>query len=231
METSLHKKLKTIYAGEDAATEVRLGRYFIDAVVDDRLIEVQCSGLSAIRDKIQNLTKKHPVTVVKPIIYRKKIIKFDEQGGEIVSKRYSPKRGKLVDIFEELVYFTRAFPHKNLTLEVPLIEIEEHRFPGHGRKRRWRKNDHQVEDQHLVEILETKTFKTAKDLMKLIPGKLPRQFDTSHIAAAADQPRDVAQKMAYTLRNMGAIHEVGKNGNARLYQRGSGLRKKTKKAA
>jgi len=54
-----------------------------------------------------------------------------------VSRRWSPKRGAAVDIFDDLVHFTRAFPHKRLTLEVPLVEVEELRYPGHGRRRRW----------------------------------------------------------------------------------------------
>ncbi len=42
---------------------------------------------------------------------------------------------------------TRIFPHPNLTLEVPLVEIAEYRRPGMAR-RRWRRDgDHVVEDQ------------------------------------------------------------------------------------
>ena len=41
METSLHRELKSLYAGEAAQTEVRLGRFRIDAVVGDELVEVQ----------------------------------------------------------------------------------------------------------------------------------------------------------------------------------------------
>ncbi len=56
MESSLHRELKRIYAGEAARTEVRLGRYIIDAVICDEqgcdiLIEVQHGPLTAIRDK------------------------------------------------------------------------------------------------------------------------------------------------------------------------------------
>ena len=40
------------------------------------------------------------------------------------------------DLFDDLVHFTRVFPHRRLTLEVPLVDIEEWRYPGHGRRRR-----------------------------------------------------------------------------------------------
>ncbi len=43
-------------------------------------------------------------------------------------KRLSPKRGTILDLFDDLVHFMRVFPHKRLTLEVPLVDIEEWRY-------------------------------------------------------------------------------------------------------
>ncbi len=53
METSLHQQLKALYAGDHGQTEVKLGKYRIDAVVAGELVEVQHGGLGAIRDKIR----------------------------------------------------------------------------------------------------------------------------------------------------------------------------------
>src|SRR6266481_5436648 len=50
--------------------------------------------------------------------------------GKVVARRRSPKQGTVLDVFEELVHFTRVFPHRRLTLEVVLVEIEEWRVPG-----------------------------------------------------------------------------------------------------
>ncbi|QDT70249.1 hypothetical protein MalM25_31950 [Planctomycetes bacterium MalM25] len=219
METSLHQQLKAHYAGDDGEVEVRHGRYRIDVVRKDLLIEVQHGGLSAIRDKIRKLCDEHRVLVVKPIVTRRRIIKLDREGGSVVSRRWSPKRGAPVDIFDELVHFTRAFPHKRLTLEVPLVEVEELRYPGHGRRRRWRKNDFVVEDQLLADVGETLRFKRASDLWKLVPGKLPKPFDTAELAEALGAPRWIAQRAAYCLREMGAARQVGKRKGAWLYER------------
>jgi hypothetical protein len=156
--------------------------------------------------------------VVKPIVARKQLIKLTSKGGDVLSRRWSPKRGKVLDVFRELVYFTRAFPHPNLTLEVPLVEVDEYRYPGHGR-RRWRHaNDHLIEDQKLVSIRESYTFRTTKDLLRLIPSGLPKPFHTGHLAQALDVDRSYAQLIAYCLRNMGAMKQVGKAGNALLYR-------------
>lgn len=220
METSLHRQLKAVYAGEAAPqTEVRLGEYRIDAVRDDAtLVEVQHGSLGAIRNKIAALlAKKYHVLVVKPIIAVKTLIKLDECGGKVVSRRQSPKRGTVMDLFHELVYFTQVFPHERLVLEVPLVEVEELRYPGHGRRRRWRKNDFVVEDQRLVNVIGSHRFVTRDDLWRLLPRDLPSPFHTGHLAERAGIARWIAQRVAYCLVKTGTTSEVGKEGNARLY--------------
>ena len=218
METSLHRQLKAIYAAGDNQQEVACEGYRIDAIRRGQLIEVQHGSLAAIRDKIAVLLEKHRVKVVKPLVARKMLIKQDRRHGKVISRRYSPKRCTLFDLFDELVYFVNVFPHKRLVLEVPLVEVEEWRYPGHGRRRRWRHGDFQIEDQKLVRVVETFRFRKAADLRKLLPDDLPKTFHTGHIAEGLDVRRWTAQRMAYCLRETGAIRAVGKQGNAILYR-------------
>ena len=219
MESSLHKQLKELYADNAAQVELKLGRYRIDVVCDDELIEIQHGSLAAIRDKVADLTTNHRMLVVKPIIVRKRLVKMKSQGGRVADRRLSPKRGSILDLFDELVYFTRVFPHPNLTLEVALIDIDEWRYPGHGRRRYRRKNDHVVDDQKLVKLHEIHRFRSLGDLLQLIPTDLPDPFHTGHLAEAMDIPREKAQQIAYCLRKTAAIEECGKLVNSRLYRR------------
>jgi hypothetical protein len=218
METSLHRDLKARYAGKDAQFEVSLGGYRIDVVSDGVLVEIQHGSLAAIRDKIQRLLRKHRVLVVKPIVARKTLVKQAAKDGEVIQRRLSPKRGTLLDLFDDLVHFTRVFPHERLTLEVPLVEIEEWRYPGHGRRRRWRRGDHQVEDQKLVAVQSVHRLQTRADLRDLIACPLPKPFHTGHLAESLGVRRWIAQRIAYCLRKMGVVRESGKQGNARLYE-------------
>jgi len=217
METSLHRQLKQLYAGEEAVCEHRLGKYRIDAVKDKELIEIQHGKLAAIRDKVQELLKRRRVRVVKPLISRKLLIRLDRPGGKELSRRLSPKQATLWDLFHELVYFTRVFPHKRLILEVPLVQIEETRYPGHGKRRRWRKNDFIVADQRLVEVGTTHVFTSNDDLLALLPPTLPEQFDTRDLAEALAQSRWFAQRIAYVLRQTQAVGMAGKRGRSQLY--------------
>jgi hypothetical protein len=218
METSLHRQLKELYATGGGLIEQRVGSYRIDVVRGRELVEIQLASLSAIRDKIAVLVKKHDVLLVKPVVVTKHLVKLGQAGGQVVSRRRSPKQRTLLDVFEELVHFTRVFPHKRLTVEVPLIEIEEHRYPGHGRRRRYRDSDHVVEDQHLLEVHATHTFRTAADLTRLLPASLAQPFHTGQLAEGLGVDRWIAQRMAYCLRQTGAIRSVGKLRGAWLYK-------------
>jgi hypothetical protein len=219
METSLHRQLKSHYAEANGSTEVTLGKYRIDVVRGQELIEIQHGSLATIRDKVRALLKQHQVRVVKPIIARKHLVKRKAKGKAVYERRLSPKRGTILDLFYEMVYFCRVFPHENLMLEVPLVTVEEWRFPGHGR-RRWRhRKDHQVEDQKLVDVEQVHEFRTAADLNRMLPEGLPCPFSTQHIAAGLQVDRSFARLVAYSLRETGAIKQVAKQGNSLLYQR------------
>jgi hypothetical protein len=218
MESTLHHQLKSLYAADGAETEVKLGRYRIDVVDGERLIEIQHAGLSAIRDKVARLLEHHPVTVVKPIVERRYLITLNKKNGKVVRRRLSPKRGSILDVFDELIHFTRVFPHPNLTIEVPLVDIEEYRFPGHGRRRRWRRRDFVVQDRELLALKERHEFRKGRDLVRLVGKRLPKPFDTAQLAKAMDVERWFAQRVAYCFRKMDIARQVGKRGNALLYE-------------
>jgi hypothetical protein len=221
METSLHRELKRLYADKDEAesgVEVRRGNYRIDAVAGRELIEIQHGSLSAIRDKVRVLLTEYPVRVVKPLVASKLLVKCAGRDGPIVDRRLSPKRCTLLSLFDELVYFTRVFPHPRLTLEVLLVDIEEWRRPGHGRRRRYRTGDFVVDDQRLLAVRETHRFHTVDDLRALAPDGLPDPFHTAHLAEALGVDRFTAQRIAYCFREIGVSRQVGKQGNARLYR-------------
>jgi hypothetical protein len=222
METSLHRQLKERYRKKRSQLEALVGRYRIDVVTGKQLIEIQHGSLAAIRDKARELSRDHPLVIVKPIITRRHLVRLGHKQGPVIGRRMSPKRGSILDLFDELVYFTRVFPHPNVRLDVPLVEIEEWRYPGHGRRRRWRRRDHVLEDQRLISIQRTYSFRQADELMNLIEAPLPAQFHTGHLAGALARDRGFAQRVAYCLRETGAVIQVGKQGNTLLYQRNDG---------
>ena len=210
METSLHRQLKRAYAADESQVEVLLGRYRIDAIRDDELIEIQCASLAAIREKSRALLQRYRVRIVKPVIERTRILKRKKQDGAIVSRRLSPKRGSVLDVFDELIYFTRLFPHPNLTIEVPLVHVQQTRVPHPRRRRRWHK-DYRVQDVELESIGQRYELSRPADLLDLLGvGCRLNAFNTADLAKAIGRPRLVAQKVAYVLKHTGAIEASGR---------------------
>lgn len=228
METSLHRELKRLMAGDESGEEQRLAGFRIDVIVDGRLIEVQVASLSAIRAKtVRLLEQGFELTVVKPLTARKQIVRRERQDGPEASRRWSPRRQCFADVFGELVHFIGAFPHPRLTLELLLITEEEVRL---AHAKRWaRPRNDRIEDRHLRSIEDRRVLRTATDLLGVLPQDARRlcardPFTTAELAVAAEVDRGMAQKIAYCFRKMGVWKTIGKRQRAWLYQPTTGRR-------
>jgi len=124
VENSLHEGIKRWYSRPGDAVESQIGGYVVDIVRGDLLIEIQTGNFSAIRDKLRELLRSHPVRLVHPVPERKWIVRVDSKG-EHVSRRRSPKRGRVEDVFLELVYIPELLRDDSLSLEVLLVESED----------------------------------------------------------------------------------------------------------
>ncbi len=217
MESSLHRELKRHYSGDDGTVETRIGPYRIDVVTASELIEIQQAGLGAIRAKVRRLLEHHRVRVVRPLVHRKWIVKVDRQGRSASKRRLSPRRGQIVDLFEDWIHFTDVFPHPRLIVEVVLVDIEEWRKPA--RRRHWRRRDYEVTDRRLVARNDSFELRSPADLARLVPHResLPSPFETLDVARTLDIDRWRAQQIAYCLRRCAAAEVVGKRGNALQY--------------
>lgn len=216
-EKPLHAALKSWYAEEGDEFEVPIDGYVIDIVRGDLLIEIQTRSFSSIKDKLGKLVSDHALRLVYPVPQEKWIVKVSDDGHSRVSRRKSPKRGRVEHVFAELVSFPTLLADPNFSLEVLLIQEEElRRF---DERRGWRRRGWVTLERRLLRVLERVRFETPADMVVLIPRDLAEPFTTSDLAAALAQPRRLAQQMAYCLREMGVVVHVGKQGNSILYRR------------
>lgn len=221
-EKHLHAGLKAWYAKPNDPSEVEVDGYFIDIIQDGLLVEIQTRNFSAIKRKVRDLTKRHPLRLVYPIAQEKWIVKLPKSEGDSSTRRKSPKRGKIIDVFNELVSFPDLLGCENFSLEVLLIHEEEvRRYVG---KTNWRRRGWATEERRLLAVLNRHLFETPEDMQKLIPAELPVQFTTSDLTRATGISRRSAQQMAYCLRKMDAIQQIGKRGRANLYESPSSAR-------
>ncbi len=218
-ENPLHAALKRWYAAPGDRLEVPLHGYVIDLIHDDLLVEIQTGAFSPIARKLSTLLESHALRLVHPLAQTKWIVKLGDDG-TTVSRRKSPKRGRLHDIFAPLTAIPHLLDHPRFELEVLLIEMEEiQRFDG---KRGRRRKGWVVDERRLLAVHERHRLDTPLATAQLLPDDLPVPFSTADLSQQLHMPRRLAQQMAYCLRKMGRIQIVDKEGNALLYQQTSG---------
>lgn len=212
-EKPLHASLKEWYARPGDRFEVRVDRFVIDIVRGDLLLEIQTASLSSMKAKLTQLVQSHRVHLIYPIAQVKHIVKSGADGTP-ESTRKSPKRGRAVELFREMVSFPELLAHPNFTLEVLLTREEEVRCPA--RNLNWRRRGWKVEERRLLEVLESRQYREPKDWNAFLP-KDRDPFTTADLAGALAVRRDLAQKTAYCLHKAGVTRLVGKKVRANLY--------------
>ena len=224
MPTDLHLALQRHYAGEDGLLEAPLAGYLVDAVREGVAYEIQTGNFAALRGKLAALAEQGPVVLVYPVAQVKTIVRLDPETGEELSARRSPKRGRVTEVGRELLYLTEALRHGNLALEVVLTaERELRQDDGRGS---WRRRGVSRVGRELVEVVETHRFERQEDFLRLLPEGLGEPFTTAELAEAGKLTKALAGRLAYGLWKLGALERVGKRGNAHLYGRAEGGRRR-----
>ena len=215
-EYSLHSEIKRWYTGSEDELEVKVEDFRVDVLKDELLIEIQTGNFSAIKNKLTKLLRNNnQVRLVYPIAKQKWIVHVSGSG-ELVRRRKSPKKGKVIDVFYELVHAPSLVKHRNFSLEVLLIEEEEVRCnDGRGS---WRRRGVSVKDRKLLNVFDRIVFEHSQDFLEFLPKELDDQFTNKVLAKKMGVSVGLAQKITYCLRKMDAISVVGKHRKELLFQ-------------
>lgn len=218
-EAPLHAALKERYAIDCAQMEVPVDGYVVDVKCGDLLVEIQTGNFSAIKSKLQTLVARHRVRLVYPVAVEKWIVKLPMNVGEQRTRRKSPKRGRVHDVFEELVSFPTLLLHNNFSLEVLLTREEEIRC--YNGKKTWRNGGWVRQERRLLDIAGSHMVEGPIDLSALLPPKLQQPFTTADLAVELRITRRLAQKMAYCFRELELLQKVGNRKRSYLYEIGT----------
>jgi hypothetical protein len=212
-EKPLHASLKQWYAQPGDQFEVPVDGFVIDIVRDKVLVEIQTRHFGAIESKLAALVSTHQVRLIYPIAQEKWIVQSAPGGNGLVTRRRSPKRGRVEELFREAVGIPQLLAHPNFSLEVLLTREEEsRRYDG----RRWRSRGWVTEERRLLEVVDRRLFAGAASWLALLPQR-NEPFTSRDLAHAIGVRLDLAQKMTYSLRQAGFITSLGKQGRATLY--------------
>ena len=146
-EKPLHASLKDWYAQPGDQFEVPVGGFVIDIVRDDLLLEIQTCSFASIKSKLAKLLESHQIRLIYPIAQEKWIVRLAKDD-RAATRRKSPKRGRVEDVFREIVSIPEVMSRHNLSLEVLMIREEEARRYASGRT--WRRKGWAREAQRVA---------------------------------------------------------------------------------
>lgn len=216
-EKSLHASLKQWYAIPGDRLEVKVEGFVIDIVRDNILIEVQTKNFSAMGKKLRKLVPNHRLRLIHPIANTKWIVKLNKNRDEIISRKKSPKKGSIYDLFDELIRIPDLMGQDNFSIELLMIIEEEIR--SEDGKGSWRRKGVSIIDRRLLEVVEKVKLTCVEDFNQFIPKELEMPFSNKTFSKAAGITLIKARKATYCLKKMSLIKEVGKKGNELFFDR------------
>lgn len=115
---------------EDSEAPVKKRRMVADILTDGHIMEVQTGGFFPLKQKVGWYLTHTPcrVTVVHPIPAVRYLSWIDPEDGSIISRRKSPKRGRVRDVAKELYWLSDFIGDPRFSLRLLLIELEEYRM-------------------------------------------------------------------------------------------------------
>jgi hypothetical protein len=204
-----------LYYSEPGKTETIRAGYVCDAIgAKNEAIEIQTSHFGSLKKKIPALAKSGKVRLIYPVIVKKTLELYDTKG-KLLSRRRSPKKCSIWNIFDELIYVPELLKLRNLTIEIVYVNaIERRRNDGKGS---WRRKGVSIEDKLLENHREGITFKKKADwLFHFMP--LSGECSTKTLAESANINPDEARKAIYTLEKAGYLKKLHKQGRCWVFR-------------
>ena len=216
-EKSMHKIIKLYIDPDEANHEVKVMGSVADVLNDRGLFEIQTGAISALIPKIGKFINEYHVTVVHPIVAKKKIRWLDRSTGELSDGRKSPAKGTLHSSAFELYKSRRFIGEENFSVKLLFLECEEFRSLD-GWDSTGKKGSSRIE-RIPTALLDEIDLHRAEDYRVFLPDELGESFFASDFKKVI---RSRSRYDYYTLRllcELGIIKKSGKKGNAIIYSR------------
>jgi len=213
-ETYLHEELKGLYASKHSTLEAQVGASICDILHEDGSVtEIQTSSLGKLKSKIERLIVERKVRLVYPIA-ETLMIETKEADGSPKSRRKSPKKGIVYQLFPEITSIYHLLEDKNLELEVVFANVTEFRVAdGTGS---WRRKGIRIENKRLDAVNSTRVFHGPRDFLALLPEGTPSPFTTKDLRALG--VGKYAGHMVWVLHKMNLLEKVGTKDRCILYR-------------
>lgn len=217
-EKLIHATLKSYYAPYSDEQEIKIGRYYADAVSEDGIFEIQTRSLYRLKEKLKDFTAAAFVTVVHPVEYESRTVYISADTGEVIKETPFRKADPKAKIFRELYSVRNYLTNERVRIILARLRVEK-RVYFHGntlpdlRNRRVRQS---VEIQKIpLKLISETILGSREDYRIYLPDGLPESFTKKEFLKLS---KDGATSLRLeVLRAAGVITQTGKQGNSFIY--------------
>ena len=217
-EKLIHAVLKNYYAPYSDDQEVRIGKFFADAVTEEGIFEIQTRHLYVLKEKLEAFTEASRVTIVHPMEVLTRNVYVDSDTGEVLEETPFRRMYRKLALFEELYSIRDFLSDSRLTIIVAKLKTERRiAYPG-GQKPDMRSRSVRKKAQITripLELVEELSIPLPGGLRVFLPEGLPEQFTKADFCKIAKESS--ASLRLEVLRAAGIIVQVGNQGRRYLY--------------
>lgn len=217
-EQLIHAALKNYYVPDPDSQEIRIGKYFADAVSDEGIFEIQTRKLYALCDKLSDFTKAARVNVVHPVEISTRTVYVDGSTGEVIEESQFRAVNQRLRLYEELYSMREHLANDRVTVILAKLKTEKRVICPAGkmpdmRSRRSRKKCTIVKVP--LELKDEVVIPLPEGLKAWIPDGLPERFTKKDFCAAAKEP--YSSLRLEVIRAAGLIEKVDTQGRYYVY--------------
>ena len=203
-------------------------RMVADIYRDGHIMEVQTGGFYPLRKKLSWYLENTAcrITVVHPIAAEKYLSWIDPKDGTVISRRRSPKRGRVRDVAKELYWLSDFIGDPRFSIRLLLLELEEYRLTD-GWSRDGKRGSNRYE-RYPTALLGDVTLSTPADYAaRFLPPSLTTPdgegnyppFTAATYAKATGIRGKATYSLIHLLERLGLVEEMEeKLGRSRAYR-------------
>jgi len=216
-EKKLHKILKLCLEPDPAYHEIPCSGFIADIKKDNKIIEIETSGFTGLREKLEAYLPENSVTLVYPIAVSRSVSWIDPESGSITQKRRSPKKENVYNLLFECIYIADYITHPNLSVLGVCLEMEEYRLLD-GWSRDKKRGSHRYE-RIPTDLYDTIYLHGKESFAAWLPESCRSDFTAAQFREAVGTNDYTARAVLKVFLKSGIIEQTGKKGRCLLYSR------------
>ena len=213
-EHSLHRVIKYMIDPKSIYHEKKISNKIVDICIDNKIYEIQTKAFHNLRSKLDVVLENYEVTIIYPCIINKKIVKFNENG-EVISSKKSPKKGKPIDALFEFYKIKQYLDHPNLKFKIFCFNVDEYQqtIKPTYKNRRGKIRIDQVPN----ELLDVLDISNINDYLKIVPV-INNKFTYKDFLKETKINKKHASYIFSVIKYLGIYIQVDKNGKEYIYE-------------